>query len=249
MGYGDEIIATAIAKRNFDSFKKKTAFGRQNKLVLSKWSDEIFKYNPKIVRPGEPLEDVIWDSHCIGSRCYSISSGGRFQWNSKFKLLPGEFFFSEEEELLGKQNAGYIILEPNSKNAYGNNRKWDFQKFQEIANLYPNCAQFDYGQPILKNVVPLKTKSIREAAAILKYTKLLISLHGGMQLAAGSVGCNAIILFGEFVSPEILGFDFHTNLFTGSGLGCGSQSACDGCRKAMNNISVEDVTKHINEKT
>ena len=61
---------------------------------------------------------------------------------------------------------------------------------------------------------------------------------------AATVGSKGVVIFGGFISPEITGYDFHTNLFTG-GEACGSRYSCKHCKAAMEAIEVDEVVEHM----
>ena len=50
MGYGDDIIATGLAK-GLAAQGKLAAFGDRRKIVWGPWSEEMFRHNPNIARP------------------------------------------------------------------------------------------------------------------------------------------------------------------------------------------------------
>ena len=61
---------------------------------------------------------------------------------------------------------------------------------------------------------------------------------------AATVKAKGVVIFGGFIPPEITGYDFHTNLFTG-GEACGSRYSCKHCKAAMEAIGVDEVVEHM----
>src|SRR5690606_13109603 len=98
--------------------------------------------------------------------------------------------------------------------------------------------QFDYGEKILDGVVPIKTKSFRDSLLFLNEAFCYIGPEGGLHHASGALRKKAIIIFGGFTSPELFGYDFHENIFTG-GIACGNKYPCDHCKDAMTKITPE----------
>jgi ADP-heptose:LPS heptosyltransferase len=58
--------------------------------------------------------------------------------------------------------------------------------------------------------------------------------------AAAAVGTPSVILWSEFISPEITGYETMTNI-RHAGKPCGNRMRCAGCRKSMEAITVEEV--------
>ena len=70
------------------------------------------------------------------------------------------------------------------------------------------------------------------------------SHEGGVHHTAATVEAKGVVIFGGFIPPEITGYDFHTNLFTG-GEACGSRYSCKHCKAAMEAIEVDEVVEHM----
>lgn len=49
------------------------------------------------------------------------------------------------------------------------------------------------------------------------------------------------MIFGGFIPPSVIGYDFHTNLTGDSTEACGNLERCDHCARALKAISVEEV--------
>jgi ADP-heptose:LPS heptosyltransferase len=62
--------------------------------------------------------------------------------------------------------------------------------------------------------------------------------------AAAAVGTPAVILWSEFISPEITGYSSMTNL-RHAGKPCGNRLACASCRKSMEAITVDEVVRAL----
>jgi hypothetical protein len=56
-----------------------------------------------------------------------------------------------------------------------------------------------------------------------------------------------VVLWGGLVSPTILGYEFHRNIWYGAEP-CGSRYVCAHCREAMESITVEEVKVAIEER-
>lgn len=250
MGYGDDIIATGLA-RGSASRGKRAAFGDGRKIIWGPWSEEIFKYNPHIARPGtERKNDIEWIAHYKGNRLYNKSGGDRWIWNYEFKPVPGELFFSQDEvEFRNQQDAGFVLIEPNVpwQKSCAPNKDWGHDKYQAVADSLiaqgERVVQFSHGTKRLNGVETINTqKSFRHALAALSRAKYSVLPEGGLHHGAAALGIPAVVLFGGFIPPQVTGYDIHVNL-TGGEEACGSLKECQHCRRAMSKISVEEVLK------
>jgi len=250
MGYGDEIIATGMA-RGAAVRGKRIAFGNGRRIVWSDNCEPIFRHNPNIAPPGFELQHhnidkIEWIQHYKHHRAYmSPSEGGRWRYNRGFKIKPGELYFSQEEkEFAARVPAGFVLIEPRVKPVYPN-KQWAVGRYIEVAQRlgkrYPIC-QFAYGglQPLLPGVRTIPTPTIRHALAVLARAALFIGCEGAMTHGAAAVGVNAVVLFGGFTDPLVLGYAHNVNL-TGGAEPCGTTPSCAHCREAMNAITVDDV--------
>jgi len=237
-------MASGIAKRL--TSKKKIAFGDGKKIIWTKESEIIFLNNPRVAKPGDSLYDVLWEPYYRGNRNYFSSvANGRFIWNYGFQCEPGEFYFTEAEEEFGRSNAGGVVVEPHTAK-FGNshNRQWPIDRMQTVVSNINNVIQFDYGKKILEGVTPIKC-TFREAAAVLKYSKAIISMHGGLQIAAAAVGLKGIIILGNFIPPNISTYHIHDNLI-GYGPYCGTiDTDCDHCKESLDYISNTKVLERF----
>lgn len=253
MGIGDQIIGTGLAK-GAAVRGKRVALGDGTRIRWDGNSPTIFKNNPNLAPPGsERATDIEWVPFYKGSRMYNKGGTDRWIWNYKFRATPGEIYFDLTEHVALEPNT--VLIEPNVPNKpCGPNKQWAFDRWrvvvEELVRSGFKVRQFDYGRPNV--VAPLiRTENFRLAAAYLKQAKLAILHEGGLHHAAAAVGTPAVVLFGGFVPPEVLGYDIHVNL-TGGAEACGSFAKCQHCVDAMDRISTEEVlcrTKSLIERT
>ena len=77
---------------------------------------------------------------------------------------------------------------------------------------------------------------------------LYIGAHGGLSHAAAALNKKAVVIFGGWIDPSIVGFSFHTNLFIKNNESpCGKKSICKHCVECMEQITVKMVIKEINK--
>ncbi len=242
MGWGDEIIATGLA-RGAAARGKRIAFGDKRHIIWSTQSHDIFKNNPNIAKPGsERDDDVEWIAHYGGHRLYGHYGQGKWHWN-KFQCVPGEIFFTHEE-LEFNQKIGDIIIEPRVK-ADKVNKLWPLDHYQAVADELTDrgfsCSQLvpSSMKPLLRGVPVVWTSSFRRALAALSHAKLYVGPEGGLHHSAAAVGIRAVVIFGGFIGPETTGYLNHYNIAVGPA--CGAGSRCEHCQKILQSITVERV--------
>ncbi len=251
IGFGDNVIATGLA-RGAAARGKRVAFGDGKTILWDHNSEDIFKNNPNIAPPGSEGESGLeWIPFYRGNRGYNRQSadGSRWIWNYQFRPNPGEIFFDEKElREATKHGSGFVIIEPavpHWKSSY-RNKDWGQLKYWKVAKKLKRAGydvrQFQYGHGghNIEHCTQIKTRTFRQAVAILARAALFIGPEGGMHHAAAAVGIPAVVLFGGFIPPSVSGYETHTNL-TGGAQACGSLKKCDHCLKAMENITVGDV--------
>jgi hypothetical protein len=253
MGFGDEIMATGMA-RGAKARGKRIAFGDGKQIIFSPWSEQVFRYNPNIAHPGDELDgDIEWIAHHKGNRLYNrlSRSRDRWEWNLDFRAVPGELFFSDEELKFAESvGSGFVLIEPNvpRHKSVARNKDWGEIKYNavsvELLALGERVIQFvhDGGTARCSGAHLLKAPSFRHALAVLARAALYIGPEGGLHHGAAAVGIPAVVLFGGFIPPQVTGYPTHTNL-TGGAAACGKLHACSHCRAAMDAISVEKVMK------
>jgi len=256
VGFGDQIIATGLAK-GARARGERIALGDGEKVRWDPSSEQIFRNNPNLVRPDENVRvtDVRWVRYYKGSRQYSTQQGDRWKFNTDFRVVAGEFFFTAGDQQSAERLSlpkKFIVIEPNAKRhvrdrgAYLVNKTWPFERYQQVVNELSSrghcMLQFIYGDaPRLHNVWLIQTPSFRSAAVILGKASLYIGAEGGLHHAAAAVGTPATVLFGGWLPPSVLGYEAHANLTGGATEACGLLRPCDHCAAAMDRITVDEV--------
>jgi ADP-heptose:LPS heptosyltransferase len=243
VGYGDEILATGLAKSTPKG--KRAAFGDKRRIIWGPWSEEIFRHNPRIARPGsEGSPDLHYIDHYKGRRQYNRldKDKGRWIWNYKWKAVPGEIYFNGE--LTAGQ--GFIYVEPNVPwhKSVAANKNWGLQNYQAVVDRLlkdgHDVVQSQHGRDRLKGVRVVKTPTFRDALSVMSRARAALVPEGGMHHGAAALGIPAVVIFGGFIPPAVVGYDAHINL-TGGAEACGSLNRCQHCLDAMKKISVEEV--------
>jgi hypothetical protein len=213
----------------------------------------ILVRNPNVAFPRECYDSdtLEWIDYRKGHRIYNTALHDRWQWNYDFHVTRGEVFFDASETDYAKRYfmAGSIIIEPNvpaRKGVYITNKAWGLARYQEVVNVLTarghNVYQFLLGdRPILKGVRRIQAHTFRQAVAILKRASLYIGTEGGLHHGAAAVGTPAVVLFGGWLPPSVLGYESHVNLTGGETEACGLFRVCEHCRQAMTRISTDEV--------
>jgi hypothetical protein len=252
VGFGDELVGSGLA-RGAKERGKRIAFGDKNEKQII-WSNNaaiIFENNPNVAKPGSEWDrDLEWIKFHSGARIYQQHDPehDRWIWNYQFKARPGEIFFSKVELSAAQSAPGdFILIEPNvlSWKPSAVNKQW--HGYQQVADALGaagyQVVQFVYGERHkLRGVKLIPTPTMRQALALMTRAKLFIGPEGGGHHAAAAFGLPAVVLFGGFAPPQVLGYDMHVNL-TGGATACGSRRKCSHCEKAMQQISVDQVVE------
>lgn len=248
MGLGDNLMASGLA-RGAAQRGKKIAFGDGRKIIWDKNSAPIFHNNPNVARPGtERGSNIEWSDFYAGHRIYNRRVGDRWEWNYKFRAVPGEMFFSRQEIAFAEQhNAGFILIEPNVPQfkSVAPNKAWPLTRYEELARRLQAAGykvrQFHYASGArLDGVKGIAAPTFRHALSVLSRAALYVGPEGGLHHGAAAVGVAGVVLFGGFIPPQVTGYDTHINL-TGGAEACGSLQRCPHCESAMAAITVEEV--------
>lgn len=256
MGYGDDIMATGMA-RGAKRRGKRIAFGDGRRIIWGPWSEEMFRHNPNIAPPGsEGASDIEWVDYYKGHRKYNSQGNGKWIWNMDYRPVPGQFFFDEGETSIAREVGATkcILIEPNvpQQKSVAPNKQWPIERFQMVADRLKEqgltVLQFIYpgAKYRLDGVVTFEPVNFRVALAVMGTTRLYIGPEGGMHHGAAALIVPGVVIFGGFIPPEVTGYDIHTNLTGDVGEGaCGSLTACSHCREALNSITVKDVLRSV----
>jgi ADP-heptose:LPS heptosyltransferase len=253
LGFGDEILSSGLARGLFAQGKR-AAFGDGRKILWGPWCAEIFRGNPNIACPGsEGAADLIWIAHYKGNRLYNKldKTRSRWIWNYNYRARPGEMFFNKIEiDRSLHVGKNFIYVEPNVpwQKSVAPNKDWGLKNYQAVVDLLIadgyDVAQSHYGRHKLKRVRFISTPWFRDALATMRLARVALVPEGGMHHGAAAVGTPAVVIFGGFIPPAVVGYDMHVNL-TGGAEACGSLYKCVHCRAAMEKISVEEVYQAV----
>ncbi len=164
-----------------------------------------------------------------------------WQWNV-FQCIPGEIFLTDDERDVDTEVG--VVIEPRTKNKP--NKQWPVDRYQAVADELV-ASGYTVSQlvppnqkPLLYGVQRITTGSFRRALGVLSHAQLYIGGEGGLHHGSAALDVPAVVLFGGFIGPETTGYKNHVNL-TGGAKACGSPWTCSHCKKAMEDIPIDEV--------
>ncbi len=214
-----------------------------NRALRPQWH-EVFENNPRIVRvPTRKSQPLL---NAAGARPYIVGKTPTHWIWKRWDIAPGEIYLTDAEKQFGAQHGGRVLIEPHTK-VPGSNKAWLSTRWQELVDRGGEFVQIGPpGTVRLRGVEFVETVTFRQACAVLSASRAFVGCEGGLHHAAAALGVPAVVLFSEFISPEITGYAGHRNL-RHAGPACGSRVPCDGCRESMLAITVDEVFSNLQE--
>ncbi len=227
MGYGDKIMLTGWIRER----------GKRRK--VHPYSD-IYLGNPLIGDDGEPLRYKDW----MAEHGYNPKMIG-WKWKyAPFRAIRGDIFLTREEREWAKQfGEGFIIAEPNLKGMVGgSNRDWGFDKWLALSERIPMIQMSGERRLPCRHI---DTPTFRHACAVLERAAGIVTTNGGLHHAAAALRKPAVVIWGGYNSPNMLGYSDHFNLYEPSTDCEGRQKPCTACRECMDKITVDRVLENV----
>ena len=201
----------------------------------------------------------------------------RVFYNYDFELKKGELKFDIGELNQAKRRLkdvglssadAFVVINPDFKNTTSkSNKNWGLHKYQEVVDelfckyvhmvqlipdeeyvdvsgLVKSKEQYLSGGKLLHKI---RTKTAREAFAILSFATAVVTAEGGLSHAAGVMNIPGVVIFGGFTPPELTGYDCHTNIYRDHPISpCGTvHIECRHCREVMESIDSREVLQHL----
>ena len=196
-----------------------------------------------------------------------------YVWRN-FKPIPGEIYFSDQEIIEAKKiisdakkfwynnhNKKFrniIFLETSSTKINDTqfsfkhqNKDWGIQNWISLINELKN----DYLIIQSKHTQTKKIDGIfipheldfRLACALLKEVDFYVGPEGGFGHVAAALNKKAVLYFGGWISPDVIGYDFHENIYYEDKQSpCGVKlKPCNHCSKAREVITTDLFLEHI----
>ena len=206
------------------------------------WS-EVFEGNLYILRKPFAAGGFVRVISSSGNRPYIAGkTAGRWTWRP-YTPIPAQMFFTEQELQLPSLTGGKIMIEPVASRSAIRTR-CGFANAGENSSPrlhYPfvQCGPV-IGTKWLEGAEAVPTTTFRQALAVLSVCRALVTTEGGLMHGAAAVGTPAVVLWSEFIAPNVTGYRQHHNIRHATRT-CGMRVNCPSCRKSMEAITVREV--------
>lgn len=244
MGAGDWLMASGEARRiHAKTGRPVVVVDRMNRV---QWH-EVFNGLPYIKQRHSLHSLKVYSAS--GLRPYiAKKTPDRWTWKP-YQPHPAEIAFTAAELEFARPFHGMVMIEPNIKAIGHSNKGWIWSRWEKVVAAMPETRFVQCSgahQLTAPNVTHAPTATFRQALAVQSVSRAFVGTEGGLHHGAAAVGVPAVILWSEFISPEITGYATHRNL-RHAGKPCGSRKDCDTCRASMDAITVDEVGHNLKE--
>ncbi len=199
---------------------------------------------------------------------YKNSNNINYCWNKEFKPIPGELYFSKKEiseankiieraidywNKINKKNFKSIIFMETTSTKINDkqfsikhkNKDWGIDNWLNLINKikedYLIILSVHDKTKIIDGVFAPKNVNFRLACSILNKCDVYVGPEGGFGHVAAALNKKAVIYFGGWITPEVIGYDFHENIYYKNRKSpCGEYKyECKHCDEARKNITVD----------
>lgn len=204
------------------------------------------RYAPDV--PGEDRQ-ASPGCHIIAKMCQMAGITGEVKLRPYLELTAGERShgrFGERQIVIQSSNVGGRWP--------ANTKQWYPERFQSVVDLLKDEFNFvqlgSQNDPQLVGATDLRGKTtLRETAAILSRSIMLVGLEGMLMHMARAVECPSVIVYGARVLPSEIGYSANENLYIPMPCSpCWKYNSCEIDRECMRRISVNDVVMAIRRK-
>lgn len=246
MGYGDWLMAAGEARLAHEKTGRPVLI--TDPVGTPQWS-EVFEGNPYILRKPFAAGGFVRVISSSGNRPYIAGkTAGRWTWRP-YKPIPAQMFFTEQELQFAEPHRGKIMIEPGGKPIGHQNKMWLRERWRELVTATPlpfvQCGPV-IGTKWLEGAEAVPTTTFRQALAVLSVCRALVTTEGGLMHGAAAVGTPAVVLWSEFIAPNVTGYRQHHNIRHAHRT-CGMRVNCPSCRKSMEAITVREVAGALTE--
>lgn len=177
---------------------------------------------------------------------YLKKTGERVFFNPDFRPARGRIDVLYDMDV----DPDAVMFHPQVKSTFSaDNRQWPMDRWQELVRKspYPIVQCGPVGSDYLGGVERIETPTFAHAVAVLAKVRGLVSSEGGMQHAAAALRKPAVIIWGAWSPPEIMGYDDHYNISSPDPNAVGWRYSHPACKAAMERISVNEVLQAMRE--
>ena len=264
MGLGDDLMMGGLWKKHVQTHGRRVVPVGDWSMM---WDNLEYICKEEDLYPGEHHDRL--PTHPNGLRPYIE------RWESDrivfkdFKPEPGEIKFSLKEKMWAEDILGqsqipqdFVLINPDSKNTTSQgNKEWPFDNWVQLAeNLAKDIGvlrikpkstvdisgKVEYNKGVVPSSTTIECSNPRLAFCMASYAKCIVTTEGGLHHVAAALSVPAVVLYGNFISPDQTGYASQTNIYTGQpGSPLGSIKNDKRCQDAMESISVATVHSHV----
>ena len=277
MGYGDDLLVTSLAakiKKQFPERQIVIGIAEKNHAFHSPiYENNPNIADCRNLDNDKPIHLI--DYHELNRPYidYDKSIPNNYVWRN-FKPIPGELYFSNQERKEAKIiiSAAKKFWEENYKKKFRNiifietsstkindrqfsfkhqNKDWGIQNWNRLINKLKNdylIIHSVHKETINIDGIFISPKTdFRTACALLDEVDFFVGPEGGFGHVAAALNKKAVLYFGGWISPDVIGYDFHENIYYKDQKSpCGvMQKHCPHCSKAREMITVDLFLEHI----
>lgn len=228
MGIGDEILAAGKARRLHEETGQKVMIGTGAAVM---WNP-LYEYIPYLSR-----KEGIWLMDCPGHRGY-VKGKRKDENGNKILTFDPDYKAEPAQIEIEAIDTDYIVIEPKVKAVPG--KLW--KHYQEVVDAFPNERFLEFNGPSLKGVDSVKTDIVK-AARYIKGCKAYVGAEGFLHHLCGAFSKPAVVLFGGYAPPDILGYEGHKNIAVDAPDELGNR----GKSGAMDQIPAERVIEALRD--
>ena len=277
MGYGDDLLVTSLAakiKKKFPERQIIIGIAEKNHAFHSPiYENNPNIADCRNLDNNKPIHLIDFHEFNRPYIDYEKSIPNNYVWKN-FKPTPGEIFFSDQEKIEAKKiisaakefwnknnNKKFrnmIFLETSSTkindaqlNFKHQNKDWGIQNWIRLINKLKNdylIIQSKHTQTKkFDGIFMPKETDFRLACALINEVDFYVGPEGGFGHVAAALNKKAVLYFGGWISPNVIGYDFHENIYYEDKKSpCGVKlKLCEHCSKARELISVDHFLEHI----
>ena len=197
----------------------------------------------------------------------------KIYWNSDCRPVKGDLYFDDQEMNLaisafkkineewniktGNKTKKIVFIEISRKlkqyrdrklkTKFGEfNRDWGVDNWLKLIDIYKDKILFIQSthedSKSFDGVYNYKS-DFRNACAMMSLCDAFIGWEGGFVQAAAALEKKAVVLYGGWINPKIIGYNTHTNIYIDiKGSPCGMKDYCEHCNQCRKLISVDKVS-------
>ena len=168
------------------------------------------------------------------------------KWNEKFQTKPKKIIFFENSYKVSK----FTFQKDRDKAFFRCNNHLPNEKLIQLINslkeyLFIQSVHEDSFLINCENVFHYKS-NFRAACAMINISDLFFGPEGGFPQAAAALNKKAVVIFGGWINPLVIGYDFHDNIYVDiDGSPCGSRVICQHCKNCIKKIDLSNLKNMI----